>query len=340
MSPKEKIHYQFLEADKNKLIKELGKEPLHTALRKMLLIRNFEIRAESAYLAGKVGGFFHSYIGQEAIQTACVEALGLEHWYTTTYRCHALALLNGVEPNQIMAELYGKKTGNAQGRGGSMHLYADHLLGGFGIVGGHLPIATGAGFSLKYQEKKDLISICYMGDGAFVQGAVHESINLASLWDLPCLYVIENNQWGMGTAVDRAVCNQPIAENFSKGYGIKGYTIDGMDFFSCYHGFKTFCKEIIETKRPILVEALTERFKGHSVSDPGLYREKEELEEAKKKDPIIRFKHDLMDHKIITEEEYKLMDKEMKDIAVKSMEFAEKSEDPDPLTLEEGVFAP
>lgn len=340
MEQQDSIKYNFLKTDTKKLIKQIGKENLISALKKMLLIRNFELRAESAYLAGKVGGFFHSYIGQEAIQTSCVEALGLKHWYTTTYRCHALALLHNVEPNAIMAELYGKKTGNAMGRGGSMHLYADHLLGGFGIVGGHVPIATGAGFSIKYQGQDDLISICFFGDGATVQGAVHESLNLASLWELPCLYVIENNQWGMGTAVNRAVCHQPIAENLSKAYGISGYTLDGMDYFACYNGFSTFYKEIMEKKKPIIVEIITERFKGHSVSDPGLYRSKEQLESAKKRDSIEKFKKILIDEKLLSEDEYKAYEKIERQRAIDAMEFAENSEDPDPLTLEDGVFAP
>lgn len=336
----EDIKYHFLKADQKELLKTLSKETLLESLQKMLLIRNFEIRAESAYQMGKVGGFFHSYIGQEAIQTSCCQALGTEHWYATTYRCHALALLHGCTPDEIMAELYGKVTGNAKGRGGSMHLYAKHLLGGFGIVGGHLPIATGAGFSLKYQGKEDLISICFLGDGAVVQGAVHESLNLASLWNLPCLYVIENNQWGMGTAVNRAVCQQPIAESLAKSYGISGYTVDGMDFFSCYHAFSSFYKEIVETKRPIVVEMITERFKGHSVSDPALYRSKEELDEAKKKDPIHRFSRVLIEENLLTEEQFKEYDKQEREKAVKAMEFADKSEDPDPISLEEGVFAP
>jgi len=340
MCAQENITYNFFQTDRKKVLETLGKEKLIEALRKMLLIRNFEVRAESAYQMGKVGGFFHSYIGQEAIQTSCTMALGDKHYYTTTYRCHALALLLGVTPDEVMAELYGKVTGNAKGRGGSMHLYSDRLLGGFGIVGGHVPVATGAGFTLKYKNLNDLISLCFMGDGAVVQGAVHESLNLASLWNLPCLYVIENNQWGMGTAVSRAVCHQPIAENLAKGYGIKGYTIDGMDYLTCYDAFSSFYKEILETKKPILVEALTERFKGHSISDPGLYRSKETLEEAKKKDPIIRFKHDLLENNIITEDEFKEMDKELRNIAVKSMEYAENSPDPDPITLEDDVFAP
>ena len=134
-------------------------------------------------------------MGQEAIQVGCVAAAGQKHWFTTTYRCHALALLLGVTPNEAMAELYGRTTGNAQGRGGSMHLYADRLLGGLAIVGGHVPIATGAAFTIKYKKEKDLASFCFLGEGATVQGAVHESLNLAVLWNLPCIYVIENNLW-------------------------------------------------------------------------------------------------------------------------------------------------
>ena len=173
--------YNFYKSSPNEAIKDLGNEGLIYALKEMLLIRQFELRAESAYQQGKVGGFFHAYTGQEAIQTAAVNALGRkENWWCTTYRCHALALLLGASPNEVMAELYGKANGNAQGRGGSMHLYEDRMLGGFGIVGGHLPIATGAGFSLKYLEQKG-VSICFLGDGAFVQGAVHESLNIASL---------------------------------------------------------------------------------------------------------------------------------------------------------------
>ena len=185
------------------------------------------------------------------------------------------------------------------------------MLGGFGIVGGHLPIATGAGFSLKYQ-KQDGVSICFLGDGAFVQGAVHESLNLASLWNLPCIYVNENNQWGMGTAVNRAVCVQPIAEHFAQAYDMKSYTFDGMDFFSCYGGFSHVFDEVRKTGRPVLIEVVTERFRGHSISDPALYRSKEELEEAKQRDPIPLFVDKLKKQKIITDKEFEALEKEQK----------------------------
>lgn len=340
MNKKETDQYNFFPYDLNKLIKEIGKDKLLEALKKMLLIRNFETRAEAAYQQGKVGGFFHSYIGQEAIQTGCISALGNKHWFTTTYRCHALALLLGVTPNEIMAELYGKVTGNALGRGGSMHLYSDRLLGGFGIVGGHVPVAIGAAFSLKYLEQKDLISICFLGDGAVAQGAFHESMNLASLWDLPCLIVIENNQWGMGTAVERAIAVKPMAEKLAPAYGMNGYTFQGMDFFSCYNGFNQCYQEIMRTKKPILVEVITERFKGHSVSDPAFYRSKESLAKSMEKDPILFLKNTLIENGMLDEEKFKSFDKELREIVIESMDFAEKSPYPDPLSLEDGVFAP
>lgn len=341
MTENKKPDYHFFKSDTRKVIAELGKETLLQALQQMLLIRNFEIRGESAYQQGKVGGYYHSYMGQEAIQVGCIAAAGTKHWFTTTYRCHALAYLLGATPNEMMAELYGKATGNAQGRGGSMHMYADHLLGGLAIVGGHVPIATGAAFTIKYLKQKGLASFCFLGDGAVAQGAFHESLNLASLWNLPCLYVIENNQWGMGTAASRAICVQPMAEHFAKAYDMKSYTFDGADFFNCYAGFKEALAEVLKTGRPVLIEAVTERFRGHSISDPGLYRSKESLKDAMEhRDPILILRDALYENKMLTEEQFKEMDKEQREIVIAAMKFAEDSPFPDPITLEEGVFAP
>jgi pyruvate dehydrogenase E1 component alpha subunit len=332
--------YHFFASDDKKNIDSLGKDKLLESFSQMLLIRQFETRAEAAYQQGKVGGFFHAYTGQEAIQTAMIAAAGKDHWYTTTYRCHALALLLGATPDEVMAELYGKKTGNAEGRGGSMHLYTDRMLGGFGIVGGHVPIATGAGFALNYLDQKDKVSFCFLGDGAVAQGAFHESLNLASLWDIPCIYVIENNQWGMGTAAKNAVCVSPMAEKMAPAYNMKGYTFDGQDFFNCYEGFTHVLQEVLSQRRPVLIEAITQRFKGHSISDPGLYRSKEEVQKIREKDPIQIMKAKLMDATFLTEDVFKEYEKKQKDIVIQSMEFAEKSPFPDPVTLEEGVLVP
>ncbi len=333
--------YTFFQSNSDQILAELGKDRLLDVLRKMLLIRNLELRGEAAYQQGKVGGFYHSYMGQEAIQCGCIAACGVNHWFTTTYRCHALALLLGATPNEIMAELYGRTTGNAGGRGGSMHLYADRLLGGLAIVGGHVPIATGAAFSVKYLKQEGEASFCFMGEGAVVQGAVHESLNLAALWNLPCLYVIENNKWGMGTHVSRAVCVEPIAEHYANSYGISSYTLDGMDFFNCYAGFKAALHEVLTTSRPVLIEVVVERFRGHSISDPAAYRSKESMQcVIEQRDPISLLKKRLIEEGMLTEARFEEMDKEQKEIVIAAMKFADESPWPDPITLEQGVFPP
>ena len=343
-----KSKYQFFSANPEEVIQGMGKEKLVECFEKMCLIRHFEVRAESAYQQGKIGGFFHAYIGQEAVQTAAVAAMGPEQWWITSYRCHALALLLKVNPDELMAELYGKITGNALGRGGSMHFFAERLLGGIGIVGGQVPLATGAGFSLKYAKKvsgvkkthKGDVSVCFLGDGAVVQGAFHESLNMAALWDLPCIYVIENNEWGMGTNVGRAVSVEPIAETKGVGYGMKAYTFDGMDFFQCYAGFQKVLKDVQKDSKPVLIEVLTARFRGHSISDPALYRSKEALQACGERDPVKSMKKTLVDYKVLTVEQVEEIDKKQKEIIVASMKFAEESSWPDPIHLEEDVLAP
>lgn len=347
MSEEKKDQPHIFSHDLDKVIKSLGKEKLIEYLKKMLLIRNFEIRAESGYQQGKVGGFFHSYIGQEAVQAAALAVFGKDQWWIASYRCHGLALLLGATPTELMDELYGKVTGNALGRGGSMHFFTDEMLGGFGIVGGQIPIATGAAFTINYKKKfpnidvkqKD-VALCFLGDGAVVQGSFHESLNLASLWDLPCIYVIENNEWGMGTHVDRAVCVQPIAERKAPGYAMKGYSFDGMDFFNCYAGFKHIFEKIKKDSLPVLVEVYTERFKGHSISDPALYRSKEELKKCMERDPLQIMLKVLSSYQMITEEEYDQFDKEQKEVVVAAMKHADEAPWPDPIHLEEDVFAP
>ncbi len=343
----EHVKYDFFPSDPKKTMEKLGKDKLIEYFSLMSLIRQFEMRAESAYQQGKIGGFFHAYIGQEAIQTAAIAALGPDQWWATSYRCHALALLLKVDPKDLMAELYGKVTGNALGRGGSMHFFSERLLGGFGIVGGQIPIATGAAFTIKYGKKvpgvKTLpaeVAVCFLGDGAVAQGAFHESLNLAALWDLPCIYVIENNEWGMGTSASRAISVHPIAETKAPGYGMKGYTFDGMDFFACYEGFKHVYEEVKATSRPVLVEVIGSRFRGHSISDPGLYRSKEHLQLRMEKDPIKMMKKALLEAGMISEELCDTIDRNQKELILASMKFAEESPWPDPIHLEEDVFAP
>jgi len=330
---------KFYPTHRASVIRALGKKNLLAVLRQMLLIRNFETRAEAAYLHGKIGGFFHSYSGQEAIQAAAVLAMGDKNWWITSYRCHALALLLGATPEELMAELFGKAAGNAKGRGGSMHFYTDRMLGGFGIVSGQVPVATGAAFAIKYQGIKDQVAICFLGDGAMAQGAFHEALNMASLWDLPCIYVIENNRWGMGTPVEKAIAVQRLAEETAPAYRMEGYTLDGMDFFHCYEAFSKIYNEVKKTSRPVLVEVVCERFKGHSISDPAFYRSKEELKAVMKHGPIEVMRDALMDAKMIDEEGFNELDKELRHNVIEAIEYADKCEWPDPTTLEEDVFA-
>ncbi len=332
--------YTFFIGNPDQLTTDLGRDRLVAILREMLRIRHFERRAEAAYQEGKIGGFFHSYAGQEAIQTGVLAALGPQNWYITTYRCHALAILLGVSLEDIASEFFGRANGNAKGRGGSMHLYADRLLGGFGIVGGHVPVATGAAFSIKYRKIPNEVAVCFLGDGAVAQGAVHESLNLASLWNLPCIYVIENNKWGMGTGVERALSMKKIAEDLAPAYHMKGYTVDGTNFFDCYAAFHHLYQEVLATGRPVIIEALAERFRGHSISDPGLYRSKEALQEAMKKDPIAKLRSELSARALLSDAEFETMDKEAREAAAKALEHAERSPWPDPIHLEEDVFAP
>lgn len=329
----------FFSFDPQKTIDEIGEKRLSQALEQMLLIREFEKRAEAAYQQGKMGGFFHSYTGQEAIQTAAVMAIGEKNWWITSYRCHALALLLGATPNELMAELYGRITGNAKGRGGSMHFFTKRLLGGYGIVGGHIPIATGAAFTSKYLGNRGEVTVCFMGDGAVAQGAFHEALNLASLWSLPCMFVIENNLWGMGTAVKRALAVERIAADKAPGYQMSSYTFDGTDFLQCFAGFKKAYEEVIETNRPVLIEAVAERFKGHSISDPGLYRSKEQLQIAKENDPIERLF--LILHQFGKDRAaLSQIERGQKERILSAMEYAEQSPWPDPNGLEKEVYAP
>lgn len=333
------VQYNFYETDRNKAYEDLGKEGCIEALSEMQLIRNFEQRGEQAYQMGKVWGFYHSYIGQEAIQTAAVHALGRDkNLWVTTYRCHALAMLTGMTAKEGMCELYGKANGNAGGRGGSMHMYTDRMYGGNGIVGGQWPMGAGLAFALKYKQNQDEVAICFGGDGSIMMGTFAESMNLCALWNLPLIVVIENNLYSMGTAQERGVANLPIGENVAKAYGVKSYTVNGMDFASCYALFKEAGEYAKKEQRPVIIEAITYRFKGHSVSDAGLYRTKDEVEKYRKNDPIFALSVDMKERGWITDDRIEEMNKERKDEVMSAMKFADESPDPDVRLLEEGVL--
>lgn len=330
--------YTFIDHSVENVMQSISQDQLIEVLEKMYLCRYFEKTAEKAYLQKKIGGFFHTYIGQEAIITAAVQACTVNNWWLQTYRCHAHALCLGVTPDAAMAELYGKETGIAKGRGGSMHFVNDFLLMGQGIVGGHLPLAAGAAFASKYLNQGK-VALCFLGDGAVAQGAFWESLNLASLWSLPVIYIIENNMYGMGTRADRALAFSPLAEKAMMPFSKRAITLDGMDFFNCYQGFKEAYDHVKKTNEPVLIEAVTNRFRGHSISDPGLYRSEEELKRAMDRDPIFILKDALLKKKILTEEQVGVKEKEAIAIIKDAVTFAENSAEPDLSTLEEGVYA-
>ncbi|EPP35622.1 pyruvate dehydrogenase (acetyl-transferring) E1 component, alpha subunit [Chlamydia ibidis] len=326
------------EAILREIIDGYGVDNCVNFLKQMMLIREFEVRGEEAYLEGLVGGFYHSYSGQEAVATAALANTGKDHWFFASYRCHAVAILLGIPLKSLAAELLGKETGCALGRGGSMHMCGPNFPGGFGIVGGQIPLAAGAAFAIKYRNENK-ISLSFIGDGAVAQGVFHETMNFASLHDLPLMLVIENNGWGMGTALHRAIAKQPLGESQATSYGIPSVTINGFDLFNALLGFQKACKHILETGRPIIVECLCSRFRGHSISDPNLYRTKEEMQCILKKDPIIFAKDWLVKMGILSEDNFKQMRQECRDYVLQA--FSEAKSDPEPsiLSLEEGVYA-
>lgn len=322
-------------------MKSNKKEPLVSLLRQMLLIRRFEEKTAEMYALGKIAGFCHLYIGEEAVAVGAISAAREDDYLVTAYRDHGHAIARGVEPKRIMAELFGKATGVSKGKGGSMHLFdvSRHFMGGYAIVGGHIPLATGIGFAMKY-EKRDQVVLCFFGEGSVPSGNFHESLNLAALWRLPVIYICENNRFGMGTPVERASALYDIA-HVAKAYDMPYHHLDGMDVVEVYRQMSRIIEAVRTSKRPIFIEARTYRYMGHSMSDPahGHYRTKAEIDEQKKRDPIATLEHQLLEKKEITPEEIKKMEAEIQDIVQEAVEFAEKSPEPPLSSLTEDVYA-
>ncbi len=325
---------------KTKLSDTYDTQFLTDLLEEMILIRRFEEKAGQCYGLRKIGGFCHLYIGQEAVCVGAYAALDKKKDYVyTTYRDHGHALSAGMDPGVLMAELFGKVTGCSKGKGGSMHLFDvdKNFYGGHGIVGAHIPLATGTALKIKYMEE-DGVVLCFFGDGAIHNGAFHESVNLAKIWDLPVIFICENNQYGMGTDFRRV----SSVEDFSKkavGYGIPGQQIDGMDVLTVYEEMKKYVDLARNERTPSLLEIKTYRYVGHSMSDPATYRSKDELKEYKEQDPIVILKEKMISEKIITDEQYSEMDAKYKAIAKDAEKFAEESPEPGLETLHEDVFA-
>ena len=290
----------------------------------MLLIRRFEEKAGQLYGMGLIGGFCHLYIGQEAVVTGIQSVQEEQDTVVTTYRDHGHMLAQGMDPKGVMAELTGREGGYSRGKGGSMHMFSQEkgFFGGHGIVGASTAIGTGLAFAHKYKEDGG-VAVAYMGDGSANQGQVAECYNMAALWDLPVLYVIENNQYGMGTSVERSSAGQLYARG--QGYGIPGEQVDGMDVFAVQNAARQALDYVRTGNGPYILEVLTYRYRGHSMSDPAKYRTKEEVEEKKGRDPIINLKAMMMDKFDITDDDLKQIDKDIKVRVKESADFAQES---------------
>ncbi len=320
-------------------MKSIGKKKALEMLEQMLLCRRFEEACLKAYQQKFITGFCHTYIGQEAVAVGTLNHLNSKDSFVTSYRCHAHGLVKGMTAREVMAEMYGRITGCARGKGGSMHVFSKDLnyLGGHGIVGGQIPVGTGAAFASSYLGTGG-INITYFSDGASAQGTFHESLNLASLWNIPVIYICENNRYGMGTAAGRALSNEKIQDQ-ALGYNMKGYEIDGQDLFEVYTKMEKIIAEVRKTSRPVLINMLTYRYKGHSVSDAGLYRSKEEVQCYMEKDCIARFSAQMQEQGWITEDAYKALDDKVKDIIKDAVTFAEESPWPPLEEATQHVFA-
>ena len=307
---------------------------------KMLRIRRFEERSLRSYQQGHIGGFLHLYIGQEAVAVGSVSMLGEDDHVITAYRDHGHALAVGMDFDECMAELYGKKTGCSKGKGGSMHFFAPdkNYWGGHGIVGGQTPLGLGIAFALKYNNKKGSC-LCFMGDGATNQGPFYESLNLASLWNLPVVYIIENNGYSMGTAESRHSAGDPLARR-GDAFDIDWSVSDGHDIYEVRQTISDALASAHENCRPSVLEIVTYRYRGHSVADPDqTYRSKEEIEEYKtNKDPLNLFREKLIKEGNITEDQIKTIDTRAKGDADASAEFADASPYPDPSELMDDIY--
>jgi pyruvate dehydrogenase E1 component alpha subunit len=351
-----------------RLSDSLSNATLARWLKDMILIREFEIRCMQAYQQAHIGGFCHIYIGQEACAVGTLNSVNADDPVITAYRDHGHALARGMDPGACMAEMYGKITGCAKGKGGSMHMFdRQHwLFGGHGIVGAQTPVGAGLAFAAKYEFEvlkrsvnkpngmpvgpdeaplpaKKKVALCYLGDGALNQGALHEAMNLAGLWSIPVIYIVENNKYSMGTAIDRGTTMAHNLVAKAAAYGIEGLTIndeEGMDILKLYDKFKPFADECREKQRPGFVDLHTYRYQGHSMSDPQKYRTKEEVDKVKGGDSIDRLaKHLLSERKSLGEEQFIAMQTEAKEAVRKAMEFAENSPAPELSELVTDVYA-
>src|SRR5215510_2927704 len=318
---------------------EEDRETLLRIFYQMLLIRRFEEKCAESYSLGKIGGFCHLYIGQEAVGVGAISALREDDYVLTSYREHGQAIAKGISPEAVMAELYGKAGGCSRGKGGSMHLFDNRVnfMGGHAIVGGQIPLATGVAFAAKYQET-DRVTLCFFGEAAVNQGAFHESLNMAQLWKLPCIYLCENNMYGMGTSLERAMSLQNVAQK-SCAYEIASEFVDGMDVLKMRQATQRAVKRAREESLPTLLEARTYRYMGHSMSDPGNYRTRAEIEKYQERDPIKLFINALKTNGVVGDDDIAQIEAKVKEEVERSVRFAEDSPLPDEKELYTDIYA-
>lgn len=330
----ERSHIQIM--DKT----EIQPSELLNLYRDMKIIRLFEEKCSQLYMQGKIRGFLHLYIGEEAIAVGLASALNEDDHIITHYRDHGHALARGLEPRAIMAELCGKATGTSFGRGGSMHIFdaSKNFAGGHAIVGGHLPLAAGLALAAK-QLNEDRVVVCFFGDGALNQGEFHETMNLASVWKLPVLFFLENNFYGMGSHIDRTFAGGTKVHTIADRYKIPNSRIDGMDVLAVREASIDAIAKIRKTSKPYLLEAVTYRFQGHSMADPVTYREREEVDKWRPRDPIVLLKETLLEGGHASEKLIGRLDEEANLTVEDATQFAESSPEPDPNDLTKNIYA-
>jgi len=307
-------------------------------LARMALIRRFEEEAGRQYQRAKAGGFLHLAIGEEATIVGTASVMGKEDYLIGTYRTHGHAIARGTEPKRVMAELFGRVDGTSGGRGGSMHIFdrANRFMGGYGIVGGNLPIAAGLALSCELKGE-DTVTVCMFGDGASNAGNFGETMNLAALWSLPVLFMVENNLYGMGTSVERHSAQTDLSKK-AEGYGIPGKRIDGMDVIAVREGVAEGIRLAREERRPTILEAFTYRYRGHSAADPEVYRKREEVEQWRERDPIETFAQRCLEAGVLGEREVKEVREKAEAEVVAAVEFADASPEPPLDTLYESLY--
>ena len=331
--------HEHRQHEQQKQIEEVDNETLLRMLYQMVLIRRFEEKAAEAYTLGKIGGFCHLYIGQEAVAVGSLSALRPDDYALTSYRDHGHALATGTSPDEVMAELFGKAAGCSKGKGGSMHLFDvdKNFLGGHAIVGGQIPLATGVAFASKYRGT-DQVTLCYFGEAAVNQGVFHESLNMAQLWKLPCIYVCENNQYGMGTSLKRAMSQSDVSQK-ACAYGLAAEFVDGMDVLAVRAATVRAIERARKDSLPSLLEVRTYRFMGHSMSDPGHYRTRAEIERYQERDPIKVFGSSLRDKGVLDDAGLKEIEDRVRAEVERAVKFADSSPEPAPEELYTDIYA-